>query len=1652
MTGQAIMTGSLATLDFLLTWLIQSTVLLALGLAAGRALRRWGPAVQSALYRTTLAAVLLCPVASLAMAALGFDGLLIRLPGTTGDDPAGALITDQGRERLRPGGGPEDDAIPVLPEPASIPMSPADLARTEDPGGPADGRPRTIGAPSPVGITTAPAVSAGSPTLADILGRVGSIVLAAWLLGSMVLALRLVAGHRRMRRLRSGAIPAEPEAEALCRELARHVRLSAPAVLRSPFLSSPCLDGLRRPAILLPEDAGADLRETFVHELAHLARRDGLWNLLRRLATAALWPQPLLWALSRRIEEAAEEVCDDVVVAFGADRARYAGLLLELARRRLPPLAPAGVGMIALRSLLARRVARILDSTRVLSTRAGARTIAATLLAGLAGTLLAGMLGVAGGPPRAEAQTPSKAAEALARPQAAQAEARPERKTIAGQVVGPDGKPFPGATVIAARVRRILNGIGSDSLPARQYQVVRTTAGADGRFELGFPTPHRDPEDPRIGQDAQVLATAPGFGLGYYLAGRPIRLTPGDLPINGRLIDLEGRPVAGVKVGLGEIGVPAPGSDRESLSREKPGSMAGRLILDAEPLLPDGVVTGPDGRFRIAGLGRDVLARLTISGPTVTFKKVQVLTRSMKRVPDEPPDAMFVGLDEPATHGAECTIAVEPTRPIEGVLRDAETGEPIPGAVVTAAALSGSELVVDGLIATETDAQGRYRLVGLPKEGGKGHKLAVYPPLDRPYFMTRRIEAPAAPGLEPLKFDIALRRGLWITGKVIDVATGKPVAAAVDYFPFLSNPHAKDYPNFDPNVTASVGIKTRYKTDREGRFRIVGLPGGGVVTAHTEDRSYRAGVGAESIRGRTGPGNEQLLTYDRIFPALYQGLKEVNISEGADSFTCDLGLDPGGSLLLRLVDTAGAPVTNATIWGRYPDGADHGDHNLYGESAARIGGLVKGQSRTVLIQHRDREIGAVLSVSADRVKKDPELTATLRPTATLTGRLVDAQGRPAKGGVRVELSLRSASLFRHLPVDRAELDAEGRFRCDLVPAGGPYEVTAANRLNYGMRQRMEEEAFKQFALAKDLKVEPGQAVDLGTVDVNSGRRVEERRAAKAPPVDVPITGRIVDLEGRPIAGVVVRVRMMSKAKGGDLTPWLEAVGRGEPPWIASKHLESDETTLAKDRSETTTDAQGRFRFEGLGAEKVIHLAVHGPTIADTSLSVVTRRLDPIQARGFPSSYGAGASTIHAADFTFTATPGRPIEGVVRDAGTNRPLTGVEVRSYRFAGSNFIGTMNLKTATDAQGHFRLVGFPKGRGNQLLVVPNDDQPYFMQEVEVPDPPGLAPVAVEIALHKGLWIEGKVVDKGTGKPVPKAWLHYLPFLENRFAQATPEFDKDGNTDGVGYQDRYQTKADGTFRLVGLPGRAIVGVIDHSEQPYLQGAGASAIKGMDRRGHFQTWRNPVDPGRFWPTSMKEINPPEGTEALRVDFALERGASVRIRLVDREGRPVAGAQAAGRTGRGAYDRGPQAEAEFDVLNLAPDEDRMLMVRHEGRRLGKVVHVHPGDGKTGPVVVTLEPAATISGRVLDPDGNPVSGATIRSDPQPSGDFSLHLWPQIASGKDGRFVVADVPTGCKYSLAVESRAATRMSRFTFFQDATVRPGESTDVGEIRFRRD
>ena len=66
--------GVASVAQFGVNWLVQASLLLVVGFSVGRLLRGCGSAVQSAVYRTTLVAVLACPLAAWTLAMAGIPG------------------------------------------------------------------------------------------------------------------------------------------------------------------------------------------------------------------------------------------------------------------------------------------------------------------------------------------------------------------------------------------------------------------------------------------------------------------------------------------------------------------------------------------------------------------------------------------------------------------------------------------------------------------------------------------------------------------------------------------------------------------------------------------------------------------------------------------------------------------------------------------------------------------------------------------------------------------------------------------------------------------------------------------------------------------------------------------------------------------------------------------------------------------------------------------------------------------------------------------------------------------------------------------------------------------------------------------------------------------------------------------------------------------------------------------------------------------------------------------------------------------------------------------------------------------------------------------------------------------------------------------
>jgi beta-lactamase regulating signal transducer with metallopeptidase domain len=125
--------------------------------------------------------------------------------------------------------------------------------------------------------------------------------------------------------------------------------------------------------ILLPTEyvawSTAKRRAVLTHERAHVVHADFYVLLLAALNRAVFWFNPLAWWQFTRLAELAEIISDDAALEALEDRPRYAGILLDVARRRQH--VPAALAM-ARPATVRLRVERIL-ATREVPARANWR-------------------------------------------------------------------------------------------------------------------------------------------------------------------------------------------------------------------------------------------------------------------------------------------------------------------------------------------------------------------------------------------------------------------------------------------------------------------------------------------------------------------------------------------------------------------------------------------------------------------------------------------------------------------------------------------------------------------------------------------------------------------------------------------------------------------------------------------------------------------------------------------------------------------------------------------------------------------------------------------------------------------------------------------------------------------------------------------------------------------------------------------------------------------------------------------------------------------------------------------------------------------------------------------------------------------------------
>jgi RNA polymerase sigma factor (sigma-70 family) len=604
---------------------------------------------------------------------------------------------------------------------------------------------------------------------------------------------------------------------------------------------------------------------------------------------------------------------------------------------------------------------------------------------------------------------------------------------VAGRVLDPDGKPFAGAKLYLI-------------VPTLTAPLERGASGAAGEFEFTV-RPGKEFELPTGDVDAWipvvVVAVAPGFGPAFARAPKPgspadltLRLVPDDRPLRGRVLDLEGRPLAGVTVRLDRISEPSAGGDLGpfvAMLRERQEGYACENALlrnfygPALTRLFPPAVTDAQGRFQVTGVGRERIARLTIEGPTVETAEVHAMTR--------PGETVRVAEWKRNPKGGRMTYCgsefdhlAAPCKPIVGVVRDQDTGQPLAGVTVQSEKLFNSNVWGRSHLHTVTDAEGRYRLTGMPK--GVGNFIKAAPGDGQPYLPADRAVGDS-PGLEPIAVDFTLKRGVLVSGRVFDKATGQPVPAQVEYFVFTGN----------PNLAALKGFTTeRYRrTKPDGTFRMVALPGRSLIAVRADGDRYLTGVGGEQL----GPLDQHGLLRDTQ-PSFccvegYHGLAVLDLPAGSDTATADIALDPGRTVVGTVVDPDGKPLAGAKVSGLKSYAYTYWEHEPLKSAGFTAFALRPEKPRGILALHEGRKLAGGVTVRGDEAGP---VTVKLEPWGVLTGRVVDPEGRPRAGATLQFLfgdKPGDPALGSH-PVREFRTDKDGRFRIEGLVPGMKYNL------------------------------------------------------------------------------------------------------------------------------------------------------------------------------------------------------------------------------------------------------------------------------------------------------------------------------------------------------------------------------------------------------------------------------------------------------------------------------------------------------------------------------------------------------------------------------------------------------------------------------------
>jgi hypothetical protein len=562
--------------------------------------------------------------------------------------------------------------------------------------------------------------------------------------------------------------------------------------------------------------------------------------------------------------------------------------------------------------------------------------------------------------------------------------------------------------------------------------------------------------------------TTAGFVYVTPSAGRLVTQTliaaPAGVPtttsIEGRILDLEGQPVEGATVAIKRVELPPDGKLDAWIDEIKRLGKQPWSLIGAPGTSPAAATTGRDGRFRIDGAPRDGIATASISGPGIETSEIYILTREMPAIGVKDPN--FADNPMLVYYGARLDHVAARARPIVGTIRDKDTGAPIAGVHLTGMPNIPNSLIETPGVEATSDAHGRYQVNGLPTSSG--FKLFTEAANGLPYVNCGFVSPRSEPRPGPFTYDITLKRGVLVRGRLRDKATGEPLRGSVIYYAFQDNRYVDEFPNFKQGSQ-----ETRvFISGTDGRFTIPALPGRGLIAGQAEEERYLHGVGAEVIKG-FNKRMDAFPTYPMHCPfADKQILVEINPTAGTTEITLDLEVDPGRTVRGTVIGPDDQPIGGA-VEIRTLDVFQRPQQLPANSRTFVVTGLPSGHYRLDFIHHQ-RELAGSVALKGD--EKDA-VTVKLQPWGTVAGRIVDEDGKP-RTDVEIFSTIRKRPDFERGDLrDKPTVDAQGRFRIEGLVPGVKYDALGHSPL-------------KAFGpILQGVQVGPGEVKDMEDIKMRA---------------------------------------------------------------------------------------------------------------------------------------------------------------------------------------------------------------------------------------------------------------------------------------------------------------------------------------------------------------------------------------------------------------------------------------------------------------------------------------------------------------------------------------------------------------------------------------